>query len=139
METPAGFTKVSNGQYTKGNNTYVINPTTGEVSARTSSGSEVDDEDLLYLKSYLENKDLTEVMDMSEATFTDPNVIFDMEALEEMGIGSPEPGEEMGYPILYKGKPYLMYFIISESEETEGEEEFSAIVTRVTTRTVTTP
>lgn len=33
METPEGFTKVSTGKYTKGDYTYTINATTGEVTA----------------------------------------------------------------------------------------------------------
>ncbi len=40
METPAGFTKVSVGKYTKGDYEYIVNPTTGAVVARKTSGED---------------------------------------------------------------------------------------------------
>ncbi len=86
METPAGFTKVAVGKYTKGEYTYIVNPTTGAVSAKKTSEAGEEDEDLEYLKSYLIGADLQEIMDMSNGTFTDPNVTIDMAVAEDMSL-----------------------------------------------------
>ena len=132
-----GFTG-SNGTYTsKAGNVFTVDED-GNITytGEGESGSQVEDQDLVYLKSLIGQTLGDIIEDMSGPVFKDSNMELDQEAVNNMDsndiIDNGDGTYTMQYPILYKNKPYSMAIRFNPNDQ------MNSTITDVRTRTATT-